>query len=247
MTACSLINFAINPELLKGEIDSIIKSDRPNKYLNITKSIYRKLWYRDKAVTCSTNWVKVWASLHDIIASNLASRSLVQTDTASQVNGYLLSTFLGSVKACRVVHCIFPHMMLKEKKCFWLKSEIEDGDWWERQWKGECIQRLEPCKQAPRLGSLAMKPVFMSHLVIEHLQYMPNKNFLCVFFFFLRLWVFIATTIIHYYLLSHIGRTCGVQGLEHLYTFLFLFFLRSEGCHSLPLFTLEMVKIVSFR
>lgn len=184
MTACSLINFAINPELLKGEIDSIIKSDRPNKYLNITKSIYRKLWYRDKAVTCSTNWVKVWASLHDIIASNLASRSLVQTDTASQVNGYLLSTFLGSVKACRVVHCIFPHMMLKEKKCFWLKSEIEDGDWWERQWKGECIQRLEPCKQAPRLGSLAMKPVFMSHLVIEHLQYMPNKNFLCVFFFF---------------------------------------------------------------
>lgn len=36
MTACSLINFAINPELLKEEIDSIIKSDRPNKYLNIT-------------------------------------------------------------------------------------------------------------------------------------------------------------------------------------------------------------------
>lgn len=36
MTACSLINFAINPELLKEEIDSVIKSDGPNKYLHIT-------------------------------------------------------------------------------------------------------------------------------------------------------------------------------------------------------------------
>ena len=185
MTACSLINFAINPELLKGEIDSIIKSDRPNKYLNITKTIYRKLWYRDKAVTCSTNWVKVWASLHDIIASNLASRSLVQTDTVSQVNGYLLSTFLGSVKACRVVHCIFPHMMLKERKCFWLKSEIGDGDWWERQWKGECIQRLELCKQAPRLGSLVMKPLFVSHFSDRAFAIYAKQEFLvCVFYLF---------------------------------------------------------------
>lgn len=42
MSACSLINFAINPQPLKGEIDSMIKSDRIDRYLNITNSICRK-------------------------------------------------------------------------------------------------------------------------------------------------------------------------------------------------------------
>lgn len=42
MIVCSLINFVINLEFLKGEIDFIIKFDRFNKYLNIIKFIYRK-------------------------------------------------------------------------------------------------------------------------------------------------------------------------------------------------------------
>lgn len=69
MTACSLINFAIKPRLLKGEIDSSIKSDRTNKYLNIIKSVHVKhlRWDQGERVAMNVlliregvwNW-KVW-------------------------------------------------------------------------------------------------------------------------------------------------------------------------------------------
>lgn len=95
MTACSLINFAINPELLKGEIDFIIKSDRPNKYLTITKSIYRHLWCTDKPVAYSRTWVKIWTSLDDIITSELASNSIMQTDTAFHLSKQCKSQWKG--------------------------------------------------------------------------------------------------------------------------------------------------------
>lgn len=81
MTACSLINFAINPQLLKEKIDSIIKSDRPNKYLNVTKSIYRKLPYSNMHVARSGSWIKVRPSWRDRVASELAPDSLTWVDT----------------------------------------------------------------------------------------------------------------------------------------------------------------------
>lgn len=45
MSACSLINFAINPQPLTGEIDSVNKSDRINRYLK-----YHKLYLEESLV-----------------------------------------------------------------------------------------------------------------------------------------------------------------------------------------------------
>lgn len=49
-------------------------------------------------------------------------------------------------------------MMLKERKPFWIKPEIEDwGD--RKEKKGVCSHKIELCENALRLGKLFMKPI----------------------------------------------------------------------------------------
>lgn len=90
------------------------------------------------------------------------------------------------MQICGVVPFIFTRVMLKQKKSFWTKPEMEDqGDE-----ESVHIRRLKLSEQGPRQAGCSVKPVCGSSLATVCPQL--NGHF-CIS----HPWVFMAVTIIH--------------------------------------------------